>query len=97
LRAGRPSACDGLGPIELPESPGALLRGDCDPQVAAVLTRAIAGGDEHGVAAQTAALSAGVRLYVAGRCRSVAAGAAMAREAVADGRARATLDALLAA
>jgi anthranilate phosphoribosyltransferase len=97
LRTGRPSASDTQGPIELPESPGSLLRGDPDPQLAAALTRAIAGGDEHGVAAQTAALSAGVRLYVAGRCRSVAAGAAMAREAVADGRARATLDALLAA
>jgi anthranilate phosphoribosyltransferase len=97
LRTGRPSASDTQGPIELPESPGSLLRGDPDPQLAAALTRAIAGGDEHGVAAQTAALSAGVRLYVAGRCTSVAAGAAMAREAVADGRARATLDALLAA
>ncbi|HEV7807015.1 MAG TPA: hypothetical protein VGO80_14425 [Solirubrobacteraceae bacterium] len=97
LRTGRPSASDTLGPIELPESPGSLLRGDPDPQLAAALTRAIAGGDEHGVAAQTAALSAGVRLYVAGRCASVTAGAALATAAVADGRASATLDALLAA
>ena len=97
LRTGRPSASDTQGPMELPESPGSLLRGDPDPQLAAALTRAIAGGDEHGVAAQTAALSAGVRLYVAGRCASVGAGAALAAEAVADGRASATLDALLAA
>jgi anthranilate phosphoribosyltransferase len=95
MRAGRPSASDTLGPIELPESPGALLRGDRDPQIAADLTRAITGGDEHGVAAQTATLSAGLRLYVAGRCASVSAGVALASAAVADGRASATLDALL--
>jgi len=97
LRAGRPSASDTRGPIELPESPGSLLRGDPDPQVAARLTRAISDGDEHGVAARTALLSAGLRLYAVGRCASVGAGAALAGDAVADGRARATLDALLAA
>jgi anthranilate phosphoribosyltransferase len=97
LRTGRPSAADSLGPMELPETPGSLLRGDPDPQLAAELTRAIAGGDEHGVAAQTAVLSAGLRLYAAGRCASVSAGAALATAAVADGRASATLDALLAA
>ena len=97
MRTGRPSASDSFGPMELPETPGSLLRGDPDPQLAADLTRAIAAGDEHGVAAQTAALSAGLRLYVAGRCASVCAGAALANAAVADGRASATLDALLAA
>ncbi len=97
LRTGRPSAADSRGPMELPETPGSLLRGDADPPVAAELTRAIAGGDEHGVAAQTAVLSAGLRLYVAGRCASVSAGATLASAAVADGRASATLDALLAA
>ena len=97
LRTGRPSAADSAGPIELPEAPGSLLRGDPDPQLAADLTRAIAGGDEHGIATQTACLSAGLRLYVAGRCASVSAGAALASAAVADGRASATLDALLAA
>jgi len=97
LRIGRPSAADSLGPMELPESPGSLLRGDADPHVAASLTRAIACGDEHGVAAQTAYLSAGLRLYAAGRCASAGAGAALASAAVDDGRASATLDALLAA
>jgi anthranilate phosphoribosyltransferase len=97
LRPGRPSASDTRGPMELPESPGSLLRGDPDPVVAAELTRAIACGDEHGVAAQTAFLSAGVRLYAIGRCASVSAGAALAAAAVAEGRASATLDALLAA
>jgi anthranilate phosphoribosyltransferase len=96
LRPGRPSAADASGPLDVPETPGAVLRGDADPQVAAELTRAIAGGDEHGTAAQTAVLSAGVRLYAAGRCESVAAGAALASAAVDDGRATATLEALLA-
>ena len=97
LRTGRPSASDTLGPIELPESPGSLLRGDPDPRVAAAVTRAITSGDEHGVAAQTACLSAGLRLYAAGRCATVSAGMALANAAVSDGRATATLDALLAA
>lgn len=97
LRTGRPSASDTFGPMELPETPGSLLRGDPEPQLAAALTRAIACGDEHGVAAQTATLTAGLRLYCAGRCASVGAGAALASAAVADGRASATLDALLAA
>jgi anthranilate phosphoribosyltransferase len=96
LRAGRPSAADAGGPIDVPESPGSVLRGDSDPQLAAGLTRAIAAGDEHGVASDTAILSAGVRLYAAGRCDSVSAGAALATAAVADGRATATLEALLA-
>jgi len=95
LRVGRPSASDTAGPLELPESPGSLLRGDPDPQLAAALTRAIVCGDDHGVAAATATLSAGLRLYVAGRCASVSAGAEMAIAAIADGRASATLDALL--
>ncbi len=96
LRAGRPAAADANGPLDIPESPGSVLRGDADPQVSADLTRAIASGEEHGVAAQTTLLSAGVRLYAAGRCDSVGAGAAMAAAAVADGRTAATLEALLA-
>ena len=49
------------------------------------------------MAGRTALLSAGLRLYAAGRCDSVGAGAALAAAAVADGRAAATLEALLAA
>lgn len=97
LRAGRPSAADVAGPLDIPESPGNVLRGDADPQLAADLTRAIVDGDEHGIASHTATLSAGLRLYVAGCCASVSAGAAAASSAVADGRATATLAALLAA
>jgi anthranilate phosphoribosyltransferase len=96
LRPGRPSAADSHGALDLPETPGALLRGDPEPQVAAQLTRAICSGDEHGVAAQAATLSAGVRLYAAGRCDSAGIGAELAAAAVADGRAGATLEALLA-
>ena len=96
LRPGRPSAADGHGALDLPEAPGVLLRGDADPELSAELTRAILAGDDHGVAAQTAALSAGVRLYAAGRCETVAAGGGLAAAAVADGRAIATLQALLA-
>ena len=96
LRAARPSAADGAGPLEISESPGSVLRGDADPQVSAELTRTIAAGEEHGVAGHSALLSAGVRLYAAGRCDSVGAGAALASAAVADGRAAATLEALLA-
>jgi anthranilate phosphoribosyltransferase len=95
LRAARPSAADTSGPLEIAESPGDVLRGDADPQVSAELTRAIVAGDEHGVAGRTALLSAGLRLYAAGRCDSVAAGAGLASAAVADGRAAATLEALL--
>jgi anthranilate phosphoribosyltransferase len=97
LRAARPSAADAGGPLEIADSPGDVLRGDADPQVSAELTRAIAGGEEHGVAGRTALLSAGVRLYAAGHCDNVAAGVVLASAAVADGRAAATLEALLAA
>ncbi len=96
LRAARPSAADAAGPLEIADSPGDVLRGDADPQVSAELTRAIVAGDEHGVAARTAVVSAGVRLYAGERCDSVGAGAALAAAAIADGRAAATLEALLA-
>jgi anthranilate phosphoribosyltransferase len=96
LRVARPSASDAHGPLPLPESPGMVLRGDADADLAAALTRAIVDGDEHGVAAQTATLSAGVRLYAGGICESVAVGASLAAAAIADGRATATLEALLA-
>jgi anthranilate phosphoribosyltransferase len=95
LRAGRPSAADADGPLDIPEASGTVLRGDAHPQIAAELTHAIASGVERGTAAHTAALSAGLRLYAAGRCATVSAGAALASEAVADGRAEATLAALL--
>ena len=96
LRCGRPSAADGGGPLDIPETPGSVLRGDADPHVAADLTRAIVAGEEHGVATHTAVLSAGLRLLAAGCCASVGAGAALAAAAIEDRRAAATLEALLA-
>jgi anthranilate phosphoribosyltransferase len=96
LRPGRPSAADSHGALDLPETPGAVLRGDPEPELAAQLTRAICSGEEHGVAARAATLSAGVRLYAAGCCDSAAAGAELAAAAIGDGRAGATLEALLA-
>ncbi|MBW3608991.1 MAG: hypothetical protein KY463_11660 [Actinobacteria bacterium] len=96
LRGARPSAADAAGAIDIVASPGDALRGDADPQVCAELTRAIATGAENGVAGRTALLSAGLRLYAAGRSASVAAGSVLAAAAVADGRAAATLGALLA-
>ena len=96
LRPGRPSAADADGPLDLPMAPGAVLRGDADPDVGAELTRAIVSGDEHGVAALAATLSAGVRLHAAGRCANVSVGVDLAVAAIADGRATATLEALLA-
>ena len=95
LRPSRPSAADANGALALPDTPGSPLRGDADPVVSAAVTRAICSGDEHGVAAQAALLSAGVRLYAAGRCETAGAGADLAASAIADGRASATLDALL--
>ncbi|MGI9098893.1 MAG: anthranilate phosphoribosyltransferase [Solirubrobacteraceae bacterium] len=97
LRVGRPSAADARGPLDIADAPGSALRGDADAEIAAALTRAIVAGDEHGVAAQTATLSAGLRLYAADRCDTVAAGASLAATTIADGRAAATLAALLAA
>jgi anthranilate phosphoribosyltransferase len=96
LRVGRPSAADARGPLDIAEVPGSVLRGDADAEIAAALTRAIVGGDEHGVAVQTATLSAGLRLYAADCCDTVAAGASLAATTIADGRAAATLAALLA-
>lgn len=97
VRGARPSAADATGPLEIAPSPGDVLRKDAEPQLSAELTRAIATGAEHGVAGRTALLSAGVRLYAAGCCDNVGAGSALASAAVADGRAAATLEALLAA
>jgi anthranilate phosphoribosyltransferase len=96
LRVARPAAADARGPLDIPDAPGLVLRGDADPAVAAALTRAIVKGDEHGAAARTATLSAGLRLVAGGRCEDVASGAALATAAIADGRAAATLEALLA-
>jgi anthranilate phosphoribosyltransferase len=97
LRPGRPVAVATSGPLELPETLGMVLRGDADPQVAAELTRAVLGGEEQGPARRATILSATLRLLAAGAVPDVAGGMRAAQAAVDDGRAAATLDALLAA
>lgn len=95
VRAARPVAAESDGVLDLPQTPGSLLRGDGDPALAARLTREIATGAEHGPAATAAVLSAAVRVYAAGLCTSPRDGARLVADAVADGRAEAALDALV--
>jgi anthranilate phosphoribosyltransferase len=96
VRAARPGAGEPGGPLDLPEIPGMVLRGDADPAVAAALTRAICAGADHGAAEATAVLSAAVRLRAAGCCEDPRDGVRLARETIASGRAGAVLDALVA-
>lgn len=95
VRAARPVAAEPGRVLDLPQTPGSLLRGDGDPVVAARLTRAIATGAEHGPAATAAVLSAAVRVYAAGLCPSPRDGVRLITDAVAEGRAEAALEALV--
>jgi anthranilate phosphoribosyltransferase len=97
LRPGRPVAVlshDG-GALDLPERIGLLLRGDADPEVAARLTRAVLAGEDDGAARRAVALSAAVRLVAAGTTSDPAAALRRCEAVLDDGRAAATLDALL--
>jgi anthranilate phosphoribosyltransferase len=91
VRPGRPVALAADGPLELPERLGLTLRGDPDPELAAALTRAVLAGEEDGAARRAVALSAAVRLDAAG----IPDALARAEAVLADGRAVATLDALI--
>jgi anthranilate phosphoribosyltransferase len=95
VRPGRPSALAGDGPLELPERLGTTLRGDPDPELAASLTRAVLAGDDDGAARHAVTLSAAVRLVVAGVVAGPADGVRRAEAVLAEGRALATLDALV--
>jgi anthranilate phosphoribosyltransferase len=95
LRPGRPSALTEDGPLELPERLGMRLRGDPDPQLAAALTRAVLAGDDDGAARHAVAISAAVRLLAAGVVAGPAEALARAEAVLAEGRALATLDALV--
>ena len=95
LRPGRPSALTEDGPLELPERLGMRLRGDPDPQLAAALTRAVLAGDDDGAARHAVAMSAAVRLLAAGVVAGPAEALARAEAVLAEGRALATLDALV--
>jgi anthranilate phosphoribosyltransferase len=95
LRPGRPVAfCDGRS-LELPELLGAVLRGGGGAEESAWLTRVVLGGEGDDLLSHTVALSAGVRLYAAGVAADPLAGAREARGALSDGRAAATLAALV--
>jgi anthranilate phosphoribosyltransferase len=83
------------GPLDLPERLGLVLRGDPDPEVAAQLTRAVLSGDDDGAARRAVALSAAVRLIVAGTTNDPAAALRRCEAVLDDGRAAATLDALV--
>jgi anthranilate phosphoribosyltransferase len=95
LRPGRPAALGDAGPLDLPERLGITLRGDADPALAAALTRAVLAGDDHGAARHAVTVSAAVRLYAAGLVADPAEGVRRAEAVLAEGRALATLDALL--
>lgn len=95
MRPGRPVAVDCDATLELPERLGDRLPEAAGAEASAALTRAVAGGDEDGVIAYAVALSAGLRLAVAGLARDAVTGMAAARAAVADGRAGHTLAALV--
>ena len=95
LRPGRPSALGEDGPLELPERLGTTLRGDPDPELAAALTRAVLAGDDDGAARHAVTLSAAVRLLVAGVVAAPGDGVRRAQAVLSEGRALATLDALL--
>ncbi|HUB75971.1 MAG TPA: anthranilate phosphoribosyltransferase [Solirubrobacteraceae bacterium] len=76
-------------------SGGAVLEGG-DPAQNARTTRSILAG-EPGPARELALVNAGATIYAAGRADSLGEGVAQARAAVDDGRARATLEAFVAA
>jgi anthranilate phosphoribosyltransferase len=95
LRPGRPTALEDDGALELPHDLRDRVPADAGPDDSAALTRALLAGDENGALANAVALSAGVQLYAAGLAPDASAGVATARSALEDGRAAATLEALI--
>jgi anthranilate phosphoribosyltransferase len=96
MRPGRPTAYERGANLELPELLGARLPSRGGAEESAWLTRVALRGEGDDLLAHTVALSAGVRLYAAGLAPDALIGAREAREALRDGRAAATLSALLA-
>lgn len=97
LRPGRPVAVlsHAGGALDLPERLGLVLRGDCDPEVAAELTRGVLAGEVDGAARQAVVLSATVRLIAAGATADVAEALRRTEATLDDGRAAAVLGALV--
>jgi len=96
MRPGRPVAYERGAVLELPELLGARLRSGGGAEESAWLTRVALRGEGDDLLAHTVALSAGLRLYAAGLAPNPLSGAREAREALRDGRAAATMSALLA-
>jgi anthranilate phosphoribosyltransferase len=97
LRPGRPVAFDFEGPLELPEEMGQRVEQVGGAEVSARATRAALAGDENGAVAQAVAVSAAVRLYVAGVVEDPRRGVDAAHAALRDGTANAALEALVRA
>jgi anthranilate phosphoribosyltransferase len=95
MRPGRPLAFTPAGPVELPERLGATLRDGGGAEASALATRAVLAGEDGELLEYAVALSAGLRLHAAGLARDPLQGAAVGRAAIADGRALATLRAML--
>jgi anthranilate phosphoribosyltransferase len=95
VRPGRPVADALNGPLELPEQLGDAVPPAPGAEASAELTRAALAGEAGRVVEAAVALSAGVRLFAAGVAPTPLRGAAAARAAIADGRATATLDAMV--
>jgi anthranilate phosphoribosyltransferase len=95
MRPGRPVVHEGGFRIDLPEQLGDRLADARGSAAAAVLTREALGGDAGRVLEYTVALNAGLRLYAAGLVPSVLRGMTNARATFTDGRATATLDAMV--
>jgi anthranilate phosphoribosyltransferase len=95
LRPGRPTAFDRDGQLELPEDLGLRIESDGGPEVSAAMTRALLAGEHNGGSARAIVLSAAVQLYAAGIARDPLDGIERAAAALRDGRAAATLDALV--
>lgn len=97
LRPGRPTAFGPAGALELPEMLGKAVEGSEGAAASAAATRAVLHGEENGPLRRAVALSAAVRLYAAGVVEKPADGIGPAEAVLADGRAAATLDALVGA
>ncbi len=95
VRPARPVAHVQSGPLELPPGPREALPSAASAPDAAALTRAVCVGAADGASTTAALLSAGLRVYAAGLCDDPREGASRAAAAVADGRAEATLQALV--
>jgi len=95
-RPGRPVVHVNGEPLEMPHQLGDRLPDGPGAQAAAERTRAVVGGRADRITATTVVLSAAVRLHAAGLAPTILRGVSMARSAIANGQARAVLEAFAA-